>query len=145
MKKRICWIPVVLTLAACGGNTTPSKPTDNAPAPSAQGSSAKAPDEKAALEAIAKANDAQAAYFKRYRRYALSLDELTEAHLLNSELTAAQTGYDFTLRPAADAQAHKMSVVPITSSATTRHFFTDQSGTVHAEMGKDATSDSPHI
>ena len=135
----------MLTLAACGGNTTASKPTDNAAAPSTQGSSAKAPDEKAAHEAIAKVNDAQAAYFKRNRRYALSLDELTEAHQLNSEPTAGQTGYDFNLRPAADAQTYKMSVVPITSTATTRHFFTHQSGTVHAEMGKDATSDSPHM
>lgn len=132
--KRIFWIPIVMALAACGGTTTPPQP-----------STAKPADEKAALEAIAKVNEAQATYFKLNRRYALTFDELTEAHLLNAEPTAAQTGYDFNLRPAADAQTYRLSVVPAASSATARHFFTDQSGAVRAESGKDATSDSPKI
>jgi hypothetical protein len=145
MKKRLCWIPIVMTLAACGSNTTPSKQADNTAGPGSQVSSAKAPDENAALGNIAKINEAQSTYFKRNRRYALTLDELIEAHLLNNEPTAAQTGYDFTLRPAADAQTYKLSVVPVTASTTTRHFFTDQSGAIHAETGKDATPGSPKI
>jgi type II secretory pathway pseudopilin PulG len=143
--RRFCWIPIVLTLAACGGTTTDSKPSGNAAAPAAPVSSAKAPDEQAALDAIGKIKEAQATYFKLNRRYALTFDELTEAHLLNSEPAAARTGYDFNLRPAADAQTYKLSVAPAAPSATARHFFTDQSGDVHAETGKDATSDSPKI
>jgi type II secretory pathway pseudopilin PulG len=136
---RLFWIPIVMMLSACGGNAPPS------PAPATTTSSAKAPDEKAALDAVAKINEAQATYFKLNRRYALTFDELTDAHLLNSEPTSTQTGYDFSLRPAADAQTYKLSVIPAAPSATARHFFTDQSGAVHAETGKDATSDSPKV
>ena len=136
--KRFCWIPIVLVLASCGGGNpaTPAAPT---------ASSAKAPDEQAALDAIGKIKEAQATYFKLNRRYALTFDELTEAHLLSSEPTPEQTGYDFNLRPAADAQTYKLSVAPAAPSTTARHFFSDQSGDVHAEIGKDAAPDSPKI
>lgn len=105
---------------------------------------AKPPDESAALDAIAKINDAEANYFRRNRRYALTFDELIDAHLLN-KAPAAETGYDFSLRPAADAQTYKLAVNPTASSPTARHFLTDESGAVHAEAGRDATSDSPKI
>ena len=134
-----------MTLAGCGGNTPPTQTGGNTAVAAGQVSNAKAPDENAALDAIAKINEAQSTYFKRYRRYALTFDELLEAHLLKSEPTAAQTGYDFNLRPAADAQTYKLSVTPAAPSPTPRHFFTDQSNAVHAESGKDATPDSPKI
>lgn len=116
-----------------------AQPAAGQPAP------AKAPDENAALDAIAKINEAQSNYFKRNHRYALTLDELIEGRLLNSEPTTAQTGYEFKLRPAADAQTYKLSAAPAASSPTARHFFTDESGVVHAEDGKDATAGSPKI
>ena len=53
-------------------------------------------------DALAKINEAQSSYFKRNRRYALTLDELADAHLINAAPTTAETGYDFTVRPAAD-------------------------------------------
>jgi hypothetical protein len=146
VKRLICWTAMVLTLAGCAGSPAPTTQSGgNAAAPAGQVSSTKAPDENAALDAIAKINDAQSTYFKLNRRYALTFDELIEAHLLKSEPTATEAGYDFTLRPAADAQTYKLSAVPSTPSPTNRHFLTDQSGTVHAETGKDATLDSPRI
>jgi hypothetical protein len=108
-------------------------------------SSGKAPDETAALDAIAKISDAQTNYFRRNRRYALTFDELIEAHLLNIAPDTAQTGYDFSLRPSADAQTYKLTVNPAASVPTARHFFSDESGTVHAETGKDASADSPKV
>jgi len=142
MSVRMCWLPIVLVLASCGGNTTPvASSGSNTTTPAA----VKAADEKAALDAIAKINEAQSTYFKRNRRYALTLDELADAHLIKGVPTAAETGYDFTVHPAADAQTYKMTANPVVASSTARHFFTDQSGAVHAENGKDATADSPKI
>jgi hypothetical protein len=107
---------------------------------------AKAPDENAALDALRKGNEAQTTYFKLNRRYALTYDELVEAHLLNGEPTAAQTGYDFKLRPAADAQTYKISVAPSGgAAATVRYFYTDNTGVIRAETGKDASADSPEV
>jgi hypothetical protein len=134
-------------LAGCG-NSTPSMQTNaNQAAPAAQPAT-KAPDESAALDAVAKINDAQSSYFRRNRRYALTFEELVEAHLLNGVPASAQTGYDFTLRPSADAQTYRISVNPTASSpssASARHFFTDESGAVHAEAGRDTTAESPKI
>jgi len=139
-------IPVLLLIAivlsGCGGNT----PTmQNGAASGAAAAGSKPPDETAALDAIAKISDAQTNYFRRNRRYALSFDELVDAHLLNSAPTAAQIGYDFSLRPSADAQTYKLSVNPTVPAPTSRHFFSDESGTIHAETGKDASAESPKI
>jgi hypothetical protein len=134
-----------LFLAGCGSSTTPSmQNTANQAAPASQ-PAGKAPDENAALDAIAKINDAEANYFRRNRRYALTFDELVDAHLLDSAPASAQTGYDFSLRPSADAQMYKLSVNPTAPTPSARHFFTDNSGTVHAEAGRDATPDSPKV
>ena len=117
-----------------------------APAASPSSAASSAPDETAALAAIRKTTEAQATYFKLNRRYALTFDELVEARLLSSEPTSAQTGYDFKLRPAADAQTYKLSVVPSDASRTgVRYFFADQTAVIHAETGKEASSDSPAV
>jgi hypothetical protein len=135
-----------MVVASC----SQSNPTMQSKTPSteaaANGPAAKAPDEAAATEALRKTAEAQTTYFKINRRYALTFDELVDAHLLNSEPTATQTGYDFKLRPAADAQTYKLSVVPAgAATASVRHFFMDQSGTIHADTGKDATAESPVV
>jgi len=113
------------------------------PAATPSASPGKAPDQGAALDAIAKINAAQAVYFQRNRRYALTYEELVEPHLLDSEPSAAQTGYEFKLRPAADAQAYRLSVVPVVSAPAARYFFTDQTAVVRAEDGREATDKSP--
>jgi len=143
--KNVTLLLAVIMLAGCGGNTTPSMQTTAKEAAPAQPSNSKAPDESAALDTIAKVNDAESSYFRRNRRYALTFDELVEAHLLISVPASAQTGYDFTLRPSADAQTYKLAVNPAAPSPTARHFFSDESGTVRAEAGRDATADSPKI
>ncbi len=144
VKTWIALLFVGMALAACGGETTPtmqSKSPQAAAAPAAT----KRPDESAALDALRKTIEAQSTYFKVNRRYALTYDELIEAHLLKSE-PSAETGYDFKLRPAADAQTYKLSVIPTDSnSATARHFFADQTAVIHAETGKDASADSPPL
>jgi hypothetical protein len=133
---------IAIALSGCGGNT----PTvQNAASSAGAAAGGKAPDETAALDAITKISDAQTNYFRRNRRYALTFDELIDAHLLNTVPTAAQTGYDFSLRPSADAQTYKLSVNPTAPAPTARHFFSDESGAVHAETGKDASADSPKI
>ncbi len=147
MQPRLWSIMVFAALLGCGtSGTNPPSPAPTAtPAPSPSVPAVNPPSENAAIDAIKKINGAQSDYFKRNRRYALSLDELVDAHFLPSEPTAAQTGYDFKLRPAADAQTYRLLVTPAVPSTTAHYFFTDQSGAVHAETGKDATVDSPKI
>src|SRR5262249_11335736 len=104
------------------------------------------PDENAALDALRKINDAQSTYFKVNRRFALTFDELVEARLLRSEPSAAETGYDFKLRPAAAAQTFKLSVTPANASTTAaRYLLMDQTGVIRAENGKEATVESPSL
>jgi len=119
--------------AACGADTSPTP------------AATRAPDETAALDVLHKAGEAQATYFKINRRYALTFDELVEAHLLSADPSTVQTGYDFKLRPAADAQTYRLLVVPGNSTTGARHFFTDQTGVIRAESGKEASADSPEV
>lgn len=133
---------IVTILGGCGSTSNPAPAAET---PAAQPSNSKAPDESAALDTIAKINDAETNYFRRNRRYAITLDELVDAHLLTSVPGPSDTGYDFTLRPSADAQTYKLAINPAAPTPTARHFFTDESGTIRAEAGRDATSDSPKI
>ena len=133
VKTAIVLMSLGLLLAACSDSGTATQ-------------TAKPPDESAALDAVRKTNEAQATYFKMNRRYALTYEELVQARLLASEPSPAQIGYDFKLRPAADAQTYKLVVIPGDSSASSaRRFFLDQSGVIHAETGKEATADSPEV
>ena len=133
---------LVLVLTGCS-NDAPTMKTDVKTPPTA---TSKPPDENAALDALRKINDAQSTYFKVNRRFALAFDELVEARLLRSEPSAAETGYDYKLRPAADAQTFKLSVIPAgTSSTAARYLFMDQTGVIRAESEKEATADSPAV
>ncbi len=127
---------LVLFLSACGGE---------APAPQQTTvKETKAPDEKAALEIMAKTNEAQSIHFKKNRRYALTFEELVETRLLNAE-PSSQAGYEFKLRPAADAQTYSLVATPTSAVTTARYFFSDQSGEIHSEQGKEATASSPAV
>jgi hypothetical protein len=131
---------VLAILSGCGGTSEqPKQVTEVRSAPQ------KTPDESAALAAISAVNDAQKTYMGRNRRYALTYDELIEAHFLKEEPTVQQTGYEIKLRPAADAGSYTVVAAPSTPSAPARHFFSDQSGVVRAETGKDANAQSPAV
>jgi hypothetical protein len=142
VKNRVALLVLTMSLAACASETT--APTQTSSAASSTPASAKAPDENAAMDALRKTAEAQTTHFKMNRRYALTYEELVTARLMPSEPTATQTGYEFRLRPAADAQTYRLSVVPSDAAATSaRSFFLDQSGIIRAEAGKEATASSP--
>jgi type II secretory pathway pseudopilin PulG len=129
------WAVVLIfgLLLGCGGGN---------PAPAPQ---SKAPDETAALAAMRNINNAQTSYFTRNRRYALTYEELMEARALIEEPTVAGTGYEIKMRPSPDAVRYTVSAVPVSPAAAARHFFTDQTGIIRSEEGKDATVQSPEI
>jgi len=132
---------VLLALTACGSS---EKSSSSAPSISAP-SSAKAPDEAAAIRTLTEINKAQADYMTRNRRYALTYDELIESHLLKQEPTADATGYEIKLRPAADAASYTVIADPVSGSPSTRHFFTDKTRIIRAEQGKPAGTSSPEV
>jgi len=117
--------------------------SDTAPPPTPVPTPVKAPDESAALTALMDINRAQSDFIRRTRRYAQTFDELIADHLLTAEPTVEGTGYEFHMRPSPDAVSYTVTATP--STAESRHFFTDQTGTIHAESGKPATDKSPAI
>ena len=133
---------VVMIVAGCGGQPPVQQETAATQPPAA---AQKAPDESAALAAISAVNEAQKTYIARYRRYALTYDELIEALFLKEEPTVQKTGYDIKLRPAADAASYAVLGIPSASSTAARHLFSDQTGVIRAEEGKDANVRSPAI
>jgi len=140
VKTRLALLFAGVFLTACGNSSTPSNSGSNAaPTPAAPTNL----NERAALDVIGKINEAQVTYFKLNRRFALTFEELIDAKLLAADPTTTQSGYEFKLRPAADAQTYTLAVVPAVASTDARYFFTDQSGIIRAETGKDASADSP--
>ena len=133
---------IVMVLAGCGGQPPVQQEAPATPPPAPP---QKAPDEPAALAAIADVNAAQKTYIARYRRYALTYDELTEVLFLKEEPTVQKTGYDIKLRPAADAASYIVLGIPSAPSSTARHFFSNQTGVIRAEQGKDANVQSPGV
>jgi hypothetical protein len=141
MKRALAFL-VVMTLAGCGEQEPVRKEIKVFPA---SGPSPNAPDEIAAVAAISDVNAAQKTYFARNRRYALTYEELTGALFLKEEPTVQKTGYDIKLRPAADAATYIVLGIPSLRSSAARHLFSDQTGIIRAEEGKDANAESPAI
>ena len=81
----------------------------------------------------------------RNRRYALEYDELISQFFLNEEPTVAKTGYQIRLRPAPDAGSYTITATPADTASPARRFFTDQTGVIRAEAGRDATAASAEI
>jgi len=90
-------------------------------------------------------NSAQADYLRRNRRYALTYDELMDAHLLSEEPSKSASGYEINLHPAADAESYTIEAKPVPPSASARFFYSDKTGIIRAEQGREATSSSPPI
>ena len=132
---------VVIIMAGCGGQAPAQQEKASAPPAAAQ----KAPDESAALAAISAVNAAQKTYIARNRRYALTYEELMEGFFLKEEPAVQKTGYEIKLRPAADAGSYTILGIPSLASSAARHFFSDQTGVIRAETGKDANAQSPPI
>jgi hypothetical protein len=133
---------VVIALAIMLTGCSPaSAPETAAPAPATTPATPPA-NEDAAVTVLKEIAQAQKDYFQRNRRYALDYDELIMARFLKAE-PSKDTGYDFQMRPSADAATFVVSAVPTMPSSPARHFFMDQTGDVRAEAGKDATSTSP--
>jgi len=135
--KRLLPIVIALVLAGCTGSPekTAATPT-TAPVPA---------DDAAAVRVLRQVNTAQAAYLKRNRRYALSYDELVQAHLIDADPAKSAAGYEINLRPSADAESYTMAAIPLTPAANTKFFYTDKSGVIRVEQGKEANASSPPL
>jgi hypothetical protein len=139
------WIVALISilLIGCGGEDDTDKKGSELPV--SQAPPNKAPDEKVAVQALASTNEAQSIHFKRFRRYALTFNELIDSRLLKTEPTVDETGYEFRLRPTADAQSYTISAAPTSASTSARHLFTNQTGVIRAELDKEATATSPEV
>ena len=136
--KRSFVLALFLGLAGCNAPADKSGPT------TVQIPTVKA-DDTAAIKTLKAVNDAQADYLKRNRRYALTFDELVESHILNEDPSKSAAGYELSLHPSADAESYTLAATPVSPSASVRYFFTDKTGVIRAEQGKEATSSSSPI
>ena len=109
-----------------------------------QKAAVKPADENAAVQFLSDLSKAQNDFHLRTRRYALTTDELIDAHFLKAE-PSDKTGYDFTMRPAPDAESYVIIAKPLQAAAAAHSFFMDQTGVIHAEVGKEATASSPKL
>jgi hypothetical protein len=136
--KRTLVVLTLLILCGCSGPTEKSGPTTvQIPV--------KPPDDAAAVQLLRKINTAQAAYLQRNRRYALTYDELTEAHLLTSDPSKSADGYEIILHPAPDAESYTVVAAPVSPSAQTKSFYTDKTGIIRSEQGREANSSSQPV
>ena len=134
-------VALAVLLGGCGtAEPPPSEATVQSAAPAPP-----SPDEDAAIETLLRMNEAESGFFQRNRRYALDTGELRQALFLSAEPSQEATGYEFRLRPSPDAARYTITAIPLAPSATTRYFFTDQSGVIRSAQGGDATATSPAI
>jgi hypothetical protein len=136
--KRICML-LILGLAGCS-----EAPKSSTPA-AAQPTMSQPADDAGAVKTLREINTAQANYQHRTRRFALSFDELVEAHLLNQDPAKSISGYEISLHPSADAESYTLAATPTTPGTNAKYFFSDKSGVIRVEQGKDAGAASPPI
>ena len=135
MKRGMTFI-LSLLLFGCSGSSEKTSPA------AAQGP---APDDQAAVKYLHDVNAAQADYQHRTRRFALSFDELHDAHLLDQDPSKAATGYEISLHPSADAESYILVATPSSATPNVKYFYTDKTGIIRVEQGKEATASSPPI
>jgi hypothetical protein len=129
---------ILLVIFGCSGPSEKSGPT-TVQIPT------KRADDTAAVRVLTEVNTAQADYLRRNRRYALTFDELVESHLLSADPAKSAGGYEINLHPAADAESYTLVAAPISPSGSSRFFFSDKTGVIRAEQGKEATASSAPI
>lgn len=99
--------------------------------------------EAAAFGWIEKAVDSQLNFFRRNRRYALTFEELQQAHLIMEEPDKDVVGYDFRMRPTPAADRYSVIATPVHATPGAVHFYADMKSGIRAEKGKEATDKSP--
>lgn len=104
-----------------------------------------APDEAGALSWLVKINAAQRDHFERFRRYALTTEDLVTTLMLPAEPDSKQLGYEIKLRPSAAADKYTLLAVPLSDTSAHRYFFSDSTGVLRAENGKEAGPQSPAV
>ena len=136
--KRICVLFMIFGFVSCS-----ETPKTNTPAP--QATMSQPADDAGAVKALKEINSAQADYQHRTRRFALSFDELIQAHLLNQDPSKSVSGYEINLHPSPDAESYSLTATPMSSGSAAKYFFSDKSGVIRVEQGKDAGAASPPI
>jgi hypothetical protein len=116
----------------------------NTPA-AAQATMSQPADDAGAVKSLREINSAQADYQHRTRRFALSFDELVQAHILSQDPSKSVSGYEISLHPSPDAESYSLTATPTASGANAKYFFSDKSGVIRVEQGKDANAASPPI
>src|SRR6516165_9176851 len=108
--KRICVLFMILGLVSCS-----EAPKTNTPA--AQPTMSRPADDAGDVQNLREINTAQANYQHRTRRFALSFEELVEAHLLNQDPSKSVSGYEISLHPSADAESYTLTATPTMAGA----------------------------
>ena len=102
--------------------------------------------EMAAATTIARGiNPAETQYKSRYGRYAISLAELAQAHLLPEDLSnGGGSGYKYTL--IGTAPGYQVNAEPTVHSDATTSFYSDQSLSIHCRRDRTpATASDPEF
>jgi len=142
LKTTLLVVLATILLMGCG-RSSPEKP-----APAAQAATpapvAKVPEdaERQAVAWIRKINTAQSDFFRKNRRYALTSEDLVDARLLLEEPQSTEIGYEIKLRPTAAADKYTILATPVAAISDKRHFYSDMTGKIRSELGRDATAES---
>ena len=136
--------PIFILFMIAGLVSCSEAPKTNTAA-GAQPTMSQSADDAGAIKSLKEINSAQADYQHRTRRFALSFDELVQAHVLNQDPSKSVTGYEISLHPSPDAESYSLTATPTVSGANAKYFFSDKSGVIRAEQGKDANAASPPI
>lgn len=138
-----CTVLFALWVTLCAGCSQASEPAPQ-PVPEVVAPVAK-PDEAGALSWMVKINAAQRDHFDRFRRYALTTEDLVTTLMLQAEPDSKQLGYEIRLRPSAAADKYTLLALPLSDPGAHRFFFSDSTGSVRAENGKEAGPGSPLV
>ena len=138
MKSLVTTLVVVL-LCGCA-----SEPASSSGGTAAEPAPAEA-DEDGALEAVQEIVAAQAVFLTMNRRYALTVEELVGAVMLEDDPTERDTGYTIRMRGTPAADGYRITAEPPDGAVDKRSFFADASGVIRSELGQPAGADSPAL
>lgn len=140
--KRVVTILILVLMCGCAPES--AEPDDSAAAGSGTTEAIEA-NEDGALLAVREIAEAQALFFATNRRYALTVDELTSALLLEDDPSLRGTGYTIRMRSTAAADGYRVTAEPSQAATDKRSFFSDASGVIRSEVGQSAGAESPAL